>query len=181
MDVEERKTIGNRIRQLREDLGWRQEDLADRVGVKKVTVQRWETGKTSISDVHRRSLSRVLRTSVAMLGGEDVGLPASRDDVNMAAVMRVFLIHMNTAFTEIGYTVALTHMLLTTLHGQTKRMQARLDEWLQRQPDTPETAELAAILWPKEEETEENFAEIALKEALAHFRRPSSSKDEKAG
>jgi transcriptional regulator with XRE-family HTH domain len=37
--------IATRIRNRRQELGWLQQELADRVGVDRVTVSNWETGK----------------------------------------------------------------------------------------------------------------------------------------
>lgn len=49
---------GDEGRYLRKHLGYTAEDLADKIGVTRVTVARWETGKTVIKPDHDKQLRR---------------------------------------------------------------------------------------------------------------------------
>ena len=53
------------LRQLREDRGWTQEDLANRLGVKRSLVQTWETGKRLPRAMNRWRLAQVFGRSVS--------------------------------------------------------------------------------------------------------------------
>lgn len=43
------REIGDRIREQRERIGWSQQALADRMGVRDYTVCRWERGKLNLT------------------------------------------------------------------------------------------------------------------------------------
>lgn len=64
--------IGNRIRQLREQLALTQEDVGNRIGVTKATVNRYETGEIDIKRTIAIKLADVLNTTPAyIMGWED--------------------------------------------------------------------------------------------------------------
>jgi len=49
------------IKELREKLGMTQQELADKVGVDRVTVARWETEQKRPSQLARRQLARLVK------------------------------------------------------------------------------------------------------------------------
>ena len=57
----ERKTI----RQLRQEQGWTQADLAERLGASMQTVSRWERGQAKPTWVYRRRLATLFGAKVA--------------------------------------------------------------------------------------------------------------------
>ena len=61
--------IGDRIRIKRNELGWSQRDLADKMGYNHSTITRIETGKIDISQSRVVQFSEVLGVSVAYLMG----------------------------------------------------------------------------------------------------------------
>lgn len=60
----------NNIKKLREEGGYSQQSLADKVGVHKNTVINWETGETDMKSADLVKLSNVLDCSI-----EDILLP----------------------------------------------------------------------------------------------------------
>lgn len=64
---------GERVRQLRTERGLSMQELADRVGVAKSTVSRWEHGETTLDQAtaaHAARLADALGTSVRYLKGQ---------------------------------------------------------------------------------------------------------------
>ncbi|GCE15003.1 tetratricopeptide repeat protein [Tengunoibacter tsumagoiensis] len=59
------------LRRLRSERNWRQQDLADHLGVTVVTVQRWERGSQQPSTYYRLKLSTLFGKSVQELGLEE--------------------------------------------------------------------------------------------------------------
>lgn len=59
--------IGARLRELRRAVSMRQEDLADKIGVAKKTLQRWEYGETSPKASELALICQVLGTTEAEL------------------------------------------------------------------------------------------------------------------
>ncbi|MBR2614028.1 MAG: helix-turn-helix transcriptional regulator [Clostridia bacterium] len=57
-------TIGNRITELRKALGLSQEDLADKLGVSRQAVSKWETDVSAPDAFNLIALSKVLQTNV---------------------------------------------------------------------------------------------------------------------
>jgi transcriptional regulator with XRE-family HTH domain len=53
-------TLGERIKELRENKGWGQKELAAKVGVKQPTVAGWESGAHEVTPKNRRKLCEVL-------------------------------------------------------------------------------------------------------------------------
>jgi transcriptional regulator with XRE-family HTH domain len=49
------------LRRVRERLGWTQADLADALGVHRVTVAKWEAGDRSIPEPVARLAARILK------------------------------------------------------------------------------------------------------------------------
>ncbi len=56
---------GDDIRALREDLGWTQEQMAQRLGVSFTTVNRWERGQFAPSPLAERELRRLREEQAA--------------------------------------------------------------------------------------------------------------------
>ena len=65
-----------RLRQLRLERGFRQQDVADQLGIALVTIQRWERGFQRPSAYYRLKLSALFGLSAQELGL--VGAPSSR-------------------------------------------------------------------------------------------------------
>ena len=66
-----------RLRQHRIERNWRQQDLADQLGVTVVTIQRWERGSQQPSAYYRTKLCKLFAVSAQELGLVQVALPAS--------------------------------------------------------------------------------------------------------
>lgn len=62
--------MGNRIKKLREEVGWRQEDLAKKLDVGKSTVGEWETGKKTPRPDKLIKLAEIFNTSIDYLLGK---------------------------------------------------------------------------------------------------------------
>jgi len=54
------KQLPGKVKELREKMGWAQEDLAREIGVSLSTIQRWEKHGGKPSRLGRREISRVL-------------------------------------------------------------------------------------------------------------------------
>lgn len=59
------------LQRLRDDRGWTQEQLAERVGASRRSVQAWESGVVPLP-VYQRLLADVFRVPLAELGFEKV-------------------------------------------------------------------------------------------------------------
>src|SRR5262249_48490964 len=64
------------LRRLRIGRSWRQQDLADRLGITVITIQRWERGSQSPSAYYRAKLCTLFNKSPQELGLEE-DFPAS--------------------------------------------------------------------------------------------------------
>ena len=53
------ENIAEELRQLRQQQGWSQEDLARKLGVSFATVNRWENGKTKPSRLAQEKIKQV--------------------------------------------------------------------------------------------------------------------------
>ena len=56
------ENIAEELRQLRQQQGWSQEDLARKLGVSFATVNRWENGKTKPSRLAQEKIKQVANT-----------------------------------------------------------------------------------------------------------------------
>lgn len=65
--TEQRQIIGNRVRRAREDADLTQEELEDRAGVKRLTIQRIESGATDARIGWLLRIARALDIHVADL------------------------------------------------------------------------------------------------------------------
>lgn len=66
------KNIGQRIKQKREELGWTQEDLANRMGYKsKSTINKIEMGINDVTQSKIVKFAEILDTSISFLMGWD--------------------------------------------------------------------------------------------------------------
>lgn len=72
----------NSLARAREDAGYNQEDVAAALGVSRVMVSYWESGKRAPNDPQMAALSRLYRVPVAQLQGE-VPLPTRADEAKM--------------------------------------------------------------------------------------------------
>jgi transcriptional regulator with XRE-family HTH domain len=89
-------TISIRIKKLRDNLNLSQEELAEKIGVQRNTVWRWENGKASPME-SIRAIAFALNTSVAYLLGEtDDPSPKQRQTVesNVAPINPVHMIRV---------------------------------------------------------------------------------------
>lgn len=75
MDDQQRRLTAKRIRQLRDDLGWTQTDLAERLGVAKQTISGFETGRGGISRLADRLAQALGTTTDYLYGLTDNPLP----------------------------------------------------------------------------------------------------------
>lgn len=74
------KEMGRRLRQARERVGLSQEEVAEKLGVDRVTVTQWESGRRRPSHDHLIRLAELYRTTTdALLGVSST----SRDDVGV--------------------------------------------------------------------------------------------------
>jgi transcriptional regulator with XRE-family HTH domain len=69
-DEDIRRQIGHRIKVRRAELGLRQQDLADRLGLQQNHISEWEKGSRAIRAEQLVRLAKVLGVSVAQLVGE---------------------------------------------------------------------------------------------------------------
>lgn len=63
--------FADNLRRLREDLGFTQEDVAEKVGVSRVAVTRWESGSNQPGGENSARLASLFGVSVAQLFGHD--------------------------------------------------------------------------------------------------------------
>ena len=59
--------FGEKMKTRREELGITQEQVAERLGVSRNTVSRWETGERNAKDETKKKIAALLRTTVADL------------------------------------------------------------------------------------------------------------------
>lgn len=73
-------TIGSRLRTLRERYNLTQEDVGQKIGVSKATVNRYETGEIDIKRTIAIKLAKVFNTSPAyIMGWTDEIIPTNSD------------------------------------------------------------------------------------------------------
>ena len=56
------ENIAEELKELRQQQGWSQEDLARKIGVSFATVNRWENGKTKPSRLAQEKIKQVANT-----------------------------------------------------------------------------------------------------------------------
>ena len=71
-----RTRFGARVRQLRNDLGWSQEELADKAGLHRTYIGSIERGEQNISLVNIEKLAATLGVSLAELFAPFTDVPA---------------------------------------------------------------------------------------------------------
>ena len=64
--------LGNRIRELRKKKGISQEELAEKIGVARQTISKWELGETSPDLKQAKELSRIFKISLDELTNNDI-------------------------------------------------------------------------------------------------------------
>ena len=72
MDTPSLKTLGERIRNKRKDLGWTQEDLADQAGIDRSYIGGVERGQRNLTFTMLCQISGAMRCDVAAL---TLGIP----------------------------------------------------------------------------------------------------------
>ena len=89
----------NRIRELRQARGWRQQDLADRMHLKKNTISRYETGSLGLDASTICTLCDLFDVSADyLLGRSSTPKPAITDaDAEILAAYRAAPDHVRTA------------------------------------------------------------------------------------
>ena len=64
--------IGNKIMELRKKNGLSQEELAEKIGVARQTISKWELGETSPDLKQAKELSKILKVSLDELSNNDI-------------------------------------------------------------------------------------------------------------
>ena len=64
--------IGNKIMELRKKKGLSQEELAEKIGVARQTISKWELGETSPDLKQAKELSKVFKVSLDELTDNDI-------------------------------------------------------------------------------------------------------------
>ena len=92
-------TLGARIRTRRQQLGWTQEQLSDRVGISKGFLSDLENGKRSVRAENLLDLSRALGVSIdqLMTGSKDEG---AEGDVEIPAPLARFAADAGLSFRQ---------------------------------------------------------------------------------
>jgi len=80
--------IGDRIRQLREDMNLTQEEVGKRIGVTKATINRYETGEIDIKRTIAIKLAGVLDTTPSYIMGwcevnQDIKIEKSQNELSL--------------------------------------------------------------------------------------------------
>lgn len=78
-------TTGIKIRRIREQKRWSQEELAHHVGVSQVTIGNWEQGK-SIKHEYLQALAQALEVTVGFLLEEEQQVRVTKTDMNQSHV-----------------------------------------------------------------------------------------------
>lgn len=82
MDDQQRRLTAKRIKQLRDDLGWTQTDLAEKLGVAKQTISGFETGRGGISRSADRLAQALGTTTDYLYGLTDNPLPPNDEQLD---------------------------------------------------------------------------------------------------
>ena len=80
MNEQRRQLTAKRIKQLREDFGWDQQELGGRIGVAKQTISGYETGRADIGRIADRLASALGTTTDYLYGVSDNPLPPNDED-----------------------------------------------------------------------------------------------------
>ena len=64
--------IGNKIQELRKKNGMSQEELAEKIGVARQTISKWELGETSPDLKQAKELSKIFKISLDELTNNDI-------------------------------------------------------------------------------------------------------------
>jgi transcriptional regulator with XRE-family HTH domain len=87
----EAKDIGDRIRAVRHERGWTQDELAVAVGVSRSAVAQWETGRSGQLSANLSRIAGVLGTGVEfLLHGADKHAPLKADTGDELALLRFY-------------------------------------------------------------------------------------------
>lgn len=98
--------VTNRIKELREDRGWTQQNLADKLEVTQSTVQRWENGGRKLSERRIRHLGGIFDCHPGEIlekikGGASIG----REEKRAIAFARQMTSSQRSAWFQIGDTL----------------------------------------------------------------------------
>jgi transcriptional regulator with XRE-family HTH domain len=85
------KDIGERIRAVRRERRWTQDELAVAVGVSRSAVAQWETGRSGQLSANLSRIAAVLGTGVEfLLHGADKPVPLQADTGDELALLRLY-------------------------------------------------------------------------------------------
>lgn len=99
-------TVGGRIKQIRMDMGWTQEKLANEVGLSKSFLSEVENDKTSVSGDNLLKIAEALGASLDyIMKGSNECVEEKRDSIKIPALL-------SEAAEELGLTYRQTLMLL---------------------------------------------------------------------
>ena len=83
--------IGNRIRDVRRERGWTQDQLASAVGVSRSAVAQWETGRAGQVTTNLTRIAEVLDVGVEyIMYGDDKRIPAEARLGDEMALLRLY-------------------------------------------------------------------------------------------
>lgn len=108
--------IGKSLADVRKRIGWRQGELAERIGVETETISRFERGAMTISLLTRRRLASALTTTMAELLAESSPMPndpartssawindlESNDRVFMLEMIKHWVAHLQAGSSRAG-------------------------------------------------------------------------------
>lgn len=85
------KDVGERIRDVRRERGWTQEELAIAVGVTRSAVAQWETGRSGQLSANLSRIASALGTGVEyLLHGADKMAPLTAETGDELALLRLY-------------------------------------------------------------------------------------------
>jgi transcriptional regulator with XRE-family HTH domain len=84
-DAEDRKTLGERLRQAREYLGFSQEEVATYMGISRSALSLMESGQRKVDALELKKLAGLYKRPVAYFTGEDAKEPSFSADVKHLA------------------------------------------------------------------------------------------------
>ena len=83
--------IGSRIRDIRRDRGWTQDQLANAVGVSRSAVAQWETGRAGQVTTNLTRIAEILEVGVEfIMYGDDKRAPAEARMGDELALLRLY-------------------------------------------------------------------------------------------
>lgn len=171
----ERRLAGNRLKAFRADRGWKQADLAKRMGVSVGTINRWEKGKTGIEDTNLQKLAGLLAVRPGALMEDETLLEKEKraemreGDVDIESVVQVWVTETNNMATQVMDSLRaaaefVTHAVdaMERFRDRTRALEEDLDERLKDRTKVPELAALQTLLKRTARFTEDRLADRSL-------------------